>query len=90
MSITISEIMSQPTVWERALSDVSDARRVLGAPGERTLFLGCGTSAFVSESLAIIRERAGVGESDAAYASEWVPGRAYDRVVALSRSGTTS
>jgi glucosamine--fructose-6-phosphate aminotransferase (isomerizing) len=90
MSITISEIMSQPAVWERALSDASVARRVLGTPGERTLFLGCGTSAFVSESLAILRERAGLGESDAAYASEWVPGRAYDRVVALSRSGTTS
>jgi glucosamine--fructose-6-phosphate aminotransferase (isomerizing) len=90
MSITISEITSQPTVWERALSDVSVAQRVLGKPGERTLFLGCGTSEFVSESLAVLRERAGLGESDAAYASEWQPGRPYDRVVALSRSGTTS
>jgi glucosamine--fructose-6-phosphate aminotransferase (isomerizing) len=90
MSITNSEITSQPAVWERALSDVRAARRVLGSPGERVLFLGCGTSEFVSESLAILRERSGLGESDAAYASEWRPSRQYDRVVALSRSGTTS
>lgn len=90
MSVTTSEIKSQPEVWTRALSDLGDARRVLGEPGERTLFLGCGTSEFISESLAILRERAGVGESDAAYASEWMPTRSYDRVVAISRSGTTS
>jgi glucosamine--fructose-6-phosphate aminotransferase (isomerizing) len=90
MSITNAEIASQPAVWERALSDVGAARRVLGSPGERVLFLGCGTSEFVSESLAILRERSGLGESDAAYASEWRPGRQYDRVIALSRSGTTS
>jgi glutamine---fructose-6-phosphate transaminase (isomerizing) len=90
MSITNSEITSQPAVWRHALADLTVARRVLGQPGERTLFLGCGTSAFVSESLAVLRERAGLGLSDAAYASEWRPGRGYDRVVALTRSGTTS
>jgi glucosamine--fructose-6-phosphate aminotransferase (isomerizing) len=90
MSITTSEIMSQPDVWRRALSDLGDARRVFGRPGERILLLGCGTSEFISESLAVLRERAGLGESDAAYASEWMPTRNYDRVIAISRSGTTS
>ncbi|HEY8912426.1 sugar isomerase [Lacisediminihabitans sp.] len=88
MSITSAEIASQPTVWARAL--LEQDRSALGLPGERVLFLGCGTSAFVAESLAVLRERAGDGETDAAYASEWTPGRRYDRVVAITRSGSTS
>ncbi len=90
MSITTTEIASQPAVWRRALAEHSRVTTLLGKPGERVLFLGCGTSAFVAESLAALRERAGLGETDAAYASEWIPGRRYDRVVAITRSGTTS
>lgn len=88
MSITSEEIESQPAVWAEALT-VTDTS-AFGLPGERVLFLGCGTSAFVAESLAALRERAGLGETDAAYASEWHPGRTYDRVVAITRSGSTS
>jgi fructoselysine-6-P-deglycase FrlB-like protein len=90
MSITSTEIASQPDVWRRALTEASGSGTLLGKPGERVLLLGCGTSAFVAESLAVLRERAGLGETDAAYASEWTPGRRYDRVVAITRSGTTS
>ncbi|SDB90533.1 Fructoselysine-6-P-deglycase FrlB with duplicated sugar isomerase (SIS) domain [Sanguibacter gelidistatuariae] len=89
-STTSREIASQPDVWARALTDAHTAGAVLGQPGDRTLILGCGTSAFVAESLAALREAAGQGETDAAYASEWRPGRRYDRVVAISRSGTTT
>ncbi|WP_149203221.1 SIS domain-containing protein [Actinotalea subterranea] len=88
-SITALEISSQPDTWARALSGPSVAP-LLGGPGERVLILGCGTSAFVAESLAALREAAGLGHTDAAYASEWRPGRPYDRVVAISRSGTTT
>lgn len=88
MSITTTEIESQPAVWTEAL--LEEDRSAFGLPGERVLFLGCGTSAFVAESLAWLRERAGLGETDAAYASEWKPGRHYDRVVAITRSGSTS
>ncbi|MCP2266518.1 SIS domain-containing protein [Promicromonospora thailandica] len=87
---TEREIRSQPEVWARAAAAAADGAQVLGRPGERVLVLGCGTSAFVAESLAVLRERAGQGETDAAYASEWTPGRGYDRVVVISRSGTTS
>jgi glutamine---fructose-6-phosphate transaminase (isomerizing) len=52
--------------------------------------LGCGTSAYVAESFAALREAAGYGETDAAYASEPWPWRNYDAVIALSRSGTTT
>jgi glutamine---fructose-6-phosphate transaminase (isomerizing) len=89
MSITSIEIATQPAMWARAISEVTSTGALLGKPGERVLYLGCGTSAFVAESLAWLRERAGLGETDAAYASEWQPGRSYDRVVAISRSGTT-
>jgi glucosamine--fructose-6-phosphate aminotransferase (isomerizing) len=88
MNITSAEIASQPAVWEQALR-IQD-HSAFGLPDERVLFFGCGTSAFIAESLACLRERAGLGETDAAYASEWKPGRRYDRVVAITRSGTTS
>ena len=88
MNITSAEIASQPAVWEQALR-IQD-HSAFGLPDERVLFFGCGTSAFIAESLACLRERAGLGETDAAYASEWKPGRHYDRVVAITRSGTTS
>lgn len=90
MSITATEIISQPDVWRAALAHTDRARELLAAPGERVLVIGCGTSAFVAESLAALREAAGLGETDAAYASEPRAWRPYDRIIALSRSGTTS
>lgn len=89
-SITAREIETQPDVWARALGAAQESGAVFGATGQRVLILGCGTSAFVAESLALLRERAGLGLTDAAYASEWQPGREYDRVVLITRSGTTS
>jgi fructoselysine-6-P-deglycase FrlB-like protein len=89
-AVTEREIHSQPEVWARALAGGPATGSVLGAPGERVLVLGCGTSAFVAEAIAVLREDAGLGETDAAYASEWRPTRPYDRVVVISRSGTTS
>lgn len=90
MSITAEEIASQPAVWRTALSHIDRARELLAAPGERVLVLGCGTSAFVAESFAALREQASLGETDAAYASEPRVWRDYDRVIALTRSGTTT
>lgn len=90
MSVTASEIFSQPSVWARALECTGSAGQFFGLPGERVLFIGCGTSAFVAHSLAILRENYSLGVSDYAYASEWRATRTYDRVVAISRSGTTT
>ncbi|MFU8854389.1 SIS domain-containing protein [Micromonospora sp. SL1-18] len=93
MNVTGSEIHSQPAVWRRALSDdslIEAARDMLAAPGERVLAIGCGTSWFVAEAYAALREGAGFGETDAACASEVTGTRAYDRVVVFSRSGTTT
>ncbi len=90
MSLTTDEIASQPEVWRRALTADPATRQLLAAPGERVLVIGCGTSAFVAESLAALREDANLGVTDAAYASEPRRWRDWDRVVAISRSGTTT
>jgi glucosamine--fructose-6-phosphate aminotransferase (isomerizing) len=93
MNVTGPEIDSQPDVWRRVTGTpelVGAATAALAAPGERVLAIGCGTSWFVAQSYAVLRERAGLGETDAVCASEYRAGRRYDRVVAFSRSGTTT
>ncbi|MBM6401682.1 SIS domain-containing protein [Phycicoccus sonneratiae] len=88
-ALTRAEIESQPGLWQEVLRHAGGP--ALAAPGERVLFIGCGTSAFVAHSLAVLRESAGLGTSDWAYGSELPPGpRDYDRVVAITRSGTTT
>ena len=90
MTHTSSEIASQPDVWEQALGLAGEATAALAAPGERMLIMGCGTSWFVAQSMAELRENAGLGETDAICASEYVPRRRYDRIVAVTRSGTST
>src|SRR3954465_12083948 len=90
MNDTAEEIASQPAVWARGIALADEARRELAAPGDRMLVLGCGTSWFVAQSIAELREGAGLGETDAICASEYVPRRRYDRVVAVTRSGTST
>jgi glutamine---fructose-6-phosphate transaminase (isomerizing) len=86
--ITTQEIASQPDCWERASSQPSTG---LPAKGERVLVLGCGTSYYVAAAYAWLREQAGQGVTDALIASELPPVvRDYDRIVAISRSGTTT
>ncbi|MER6943549.1 sugar isomerase [Nonomuraea sp. NPDC000554] len=85
---TEAEIASQPECWRRAVENVpTDA---LPSPGERVAVIGCGTSWFIAMAYAALRERAGLGETDAFAASEAPVGRPYDRVLALTRSGTTT
>lgn len=90
MSATADEVFSQPETWQTAVARVDEFSDRLAAAGERVLAIGCGTSAFVAQSYAILRERAGLGETDAVFASEMPTGRRYDRVVAITRSGTTT
>lgn len=85
-----AEIQSQPDAW-RAAAEIAQAHaEALPAPGERVAFVGCGTSWFIAMSAARRREACGLGESDAFAASEFPHRRAYDRVIAISRSGTTT
>jgi fructoselysine-6-P-deglycase FrlB-like protein len=87
---TEAEIASQPACWLRASELAAAVAAVLPGPGERVAVAGCGTSWFIAQSYAALREAAGHGETDAFAASEMPVGRRYDRVVALSRSGTTT
>lgn len=84
------ELNSQPECWARAAEDAGAYKAELPGEGERVAIVGCGTSFFMAQSAAVLRERAGQGETDAFAASEFPHGRRYDRVVALTRSGTTT
>lgn len=84
------EIASQPACWRRAVGELDRWRALLPRPGERVAVVGCGTSWFVGQAYAARRERAGLGVTDAFAASELPPGRGWDRLVAITRSGTTS
>ncbi len=90
MQFATEEIASQPTSWRRAIDLAAASADVLPRKGERIAVVGCGTSWFMAQAYATLRERAGLGETDAFAASELPRGRAYDRVVALTRSGTTT
>ena len=87
---TEAEIASQPDCWRRAVALLPTVTDLLPAPGERVAVVGCGTSWFIAQSYAMARESAGLGETDAFAASEMPAGRSYDRVLALTRSGTTT
>ncbi|MFD7130656.1 SIS domain-containing protein [Streptomyces sp. NPDC059894] len=90
MSFTQEEITTQPSCWLRAADAVEEHGGALPRPGEDVAVVGCGTSWFMAQSYAALRESAGEGRTDAFAASEFPPGRHYDRVVALTRSGTTT
>jgi len=83
------EIASQPACWEQAIALAATASGLPGT-GERVAVIGCGTSLFIAQAYAALREAAGQGETDAFPASEFPLHRAYDRVVAICRSGTTT
>ncbi|MDQ0942552.1 SIS domain-containing protein [Streptomyces sp. V1I1] len=89
MSRTAAEIATQPACWRRA-AEAAAAFEGLPEPGERVAVTGCGTSWFMAIAYAALREAAGLGETDAFASSEFPSGRTYDRVVAITRSGTTT
>ena len=84
------EIASQPECWLRAAGMAAEVAEILPARGERVAVTGCGTSWFIAQAYAAAREAAGHGQTDAFAASEFPAGRRYDRILALSRSGTTT
>lgn len=84
------EIASQPACWRQALGVLSRWREALPREGERVAVVGCGTSWFVAQAYAVLREQADLGLTDAFAASEMPFGRRYDRLLAITRSGTTT
>lgn len=84
-----AELASQPDTWARAAA-LRDEQSRLPGRGARIAVVGCGTSWFMAQSYAWLRETGGHGETDAFAASEAFVDRGYDAVVALTRSGTTT
>ena len=83
----VEEIASQPECWSRALELSSTD---LPEPGERVAVIGCGSSLYMAQAFAALRESAGLGETDAFAPSEYPTSRSYDLVIAITRSGTTT
>ncbi|HEY2126976.1 MAG TPA: SIS domain-containing protein [Streptosporangiaceae bacterium] len=90
MRAITSEIASQPALWRKTAGIASAVAGLLPAPGEPAAAIGCGTSLHVARAYAALREERNLGTTDAATASELSPHRSYRRVVAISRSGTTT
>ena len=86
----MEEITSQPECWSKAIEMAALARPALPGRGERVAVIGCGSSLNVARCYAWLREAAGSGETDAFPASEVPATRRYDRMVFVSRTGTTS
>ena len=84
-----AELASQPDTWARAVA-LRDERARLPQSGTRIAVVGCGTSWFMAQSYAWLREARGHGETDAFAASEALVDRGYGAVVAITRSGTTT
>jgi len=83
-----TELRSQPETWARA-AELARSTTALPQRGARVAVVGCGTSWFIAQAYATLRERSGAGVTDAFAASE-MPDRDYDAIVALTRSGTTT
>jgi fructoselysine-6-P-deglycase FrlB-like protein len=88
MSSFEHEFTTQPEMWRRSAELASTV--TLFPPSARVAFVGCGTSLYVAQAAAAYRNEQTLGESDAFPASEVPPGRRYDTVVVISRSGTTT
>ena len=85
-----AELASQPETWRAAAALLPTFADALPQPGERVAVIGCGTSWFIAMSYAVAREQAGLGVTDAFAGSEYPASREYDRVLMISRSGTTT
>ena len=83
------ELKSQPYTWSQAL-DMVEQRKLLPSRGKRVAVVGCGTSYFIAQSYAALREMSGYGETDAYTGTEVKTSRDYDAYVVISRSGTTT
>jgi fructoselysine-6-P-deglycase FrlB-like protein len=87
-----TEINDQPSAWARAakLGLTEGVRDAFPERGQRVAIVGCGTSFFMAQSFAELREGSRHGETDAFPASAFPTRRPYDTLVALTRSGTTT
>jgi len=85
-----AEIATQPANWIAARSTAERAADALPKAGEKVAVVGCGTSLYMAQAYAALREEQGDGITDAWTPTEARLERDYDRVLAITRSGTTT
>jgi fructoselysine-6-P-deglycase FrlB-like protein len=85
-----AEIATQPQDWLQAKDAAAEYAALLPHPGERVAVVGCGTSYYMAQTYASLRESAGLGITDAWSPTEARLDRGYDRLLAITRSGTTT
>lgn len=88
--VTERELMSQPEVWTRAIALAPEQIALLPQEGERVVVIGCGTSYYIGDAYAYLRNDAGLGRTRAAIPTEltWIDED--EHIVVISRSGTTA
>jgi fructoselysine-6-P-deglycase FrlB-like protein len=84
------EAAGQPDDWAGVVARLPELAGSLPAVGARVAVVGCGTSLFMAQAYAALREMRGHGQTDAFAASEHRLDRDYDEVLAITRSGTTT
>ena len=89
-AITESELRTQPEMWATAMALPTDVLGLLPTAGEPALVIGCGTSYYIGDAYAYLRNDAGLGRTRAAIPTEltWVDDD--EHIVVISRSGTTA
>ncbi|NYI76840.1 SIS domain-containing protein [Nocardioides panzhihuensis] len=85
-----AEIATQPANWMAARSTAERHAQALPQPGEKVAVIGCGTSLYMAQAYAALREGQGDGITDAWTPTEARLDRGYDRLLAITRSGTTT
>ena len=85
-----AEIATQPANWTAARSTAERFAEALPKAGEKVAVVGCGTSLYMAQAYAALREEQGLGVTDAWTPTEARIDRGYDRLLAISRSGTTT
>jgi glutamine---fructose-6-phosphate transaminase (isomerizing) len=88
--VTEQELTSQPEIWTQALALPADQVGLLPGEGEKVIVIGCGTSYYVGDAYAYLRNDAGIGRTRAAIPTEltWIDDD--EHIVVISRSGTTA
>ncbi len=68
------ETATQPDDWAAVLGRLDEALAVLPKHGDSVAVVGCGTSFFMAQAYAVLRESAGHGRTEAHAASEFPAG----------------
>lgn len=88
--VTEQELATQPQMWERAIALPTELLSLLPRNGEKVIVIGCGTSYYMGDAYAFLRNDAGLGRTRSAIPTEltWIDDD--ENIVVISRSGTTA